>query len=255
MATWKDLDKEQENAESHEEEEIVANLCFMADIISEEETEVSDFELNITYENLQKAYDELLDNSQLLASHYTSLKKNFQKLSLECEKLKGENKKLGQRNTELLDENSLLQKDVIILKTEVFKMNQNTSSNVSKLQNLVKLLKSDLGKMVNGSKNLDLMLGGQKQYLDKTGLGYVEEVNEESSKHSQHKIPACIYCFKMGHSFEKYLSRRKAKQKVKKPKKLTNIKGPKKIWVLKAKLLLMQECFKSQHQKEKVVYG
>ena len=38
--------------------------------------------------------------------------------------------------------------------------------------------------MINGSKNLDLMLGGQKPYLDKTGLGYVEEVNEESSKDS-----------------------------------------------------------------------
>ena len=48
MATWKDLDEEQENAKSHEEEEIVANLCFMADIISVEETEVSNFELDAT---------------------------------------------------------------------------------------------------------------------------------------------------------------------------------------------------------------
>ena len=72
-------------------------------------------------------------------------------------------------------------------------------------------------------------------YLDKIGLGYVEEVNQESSKDSQHKIPACIYYFEMGHSYEKCFSRRKAKQKVKKPKKLTNTKGPKKIWVPKAK--------------------
>ena len=37
MATWEDLDEEQENAESQGEEEIIANLCFMANIISEEE--------------------------------------------------------------------------------------------------------------------------------------------------------------------------------------------------------------------------
>ena len=53
----------------------------MVDIPSEEETEVSDFEPELTFENLQKAYDELLDDSQSLASHYASLKKNFRKLS------------------------------------------------------------------------------------------------------------------------------------------------------------------------------
>ena len=53
---------------------------------------------------------------------------------------------------------------------------------------------------MNGSKNLDLMLGGQKPYLDKTGLGYVEEANEISSKDPQLKIPTCIYCFKREHS-------------------------------------------------------
>ena len=80
------------------------------------------------------------------------------------------------------------------------------------------------------------MLGGQKPYLDKTGLGYVEETNEISSKETQHKILACIYYFKKGHSSERCLSRRKAKQKVKKPQKSTNLKGLKKIWVPKVKI-------------------
>ena len=80
------------------------------------------------------------------------------------------------------------------------------------------------------------MLRGQKPYLDKTGLGYEEEVNEGSSKYSQHKIPGCIYCFKWGYSSEKCFSRRKAKQIVKKPNKSTTIKGPKKIWVPKVKI-------------------
>ena len=55
----------------------MANLYFMVDIISKEETEVSGFEPKLTFENLQKAYDEFLDDSQSLASHYASLKKNF----------------------------------------------------------------------------------------------------------------------------------------------------------------------------------
>ena len=38
IATWKDLDEEQEGAESQEKEEIVANLCFMANIVSDKET-------------------------------------------------------------------------------------------------------------------------------------------------------------------------------------------------------------------------
>ena len=73
----------------------------MADIILEEETEVSDSKLESTSENLQKAYDVLLDDSQLLAYHYASSKKSFQKLALDFEKLKNENEKLGQKNAEL----------------------------------------------------------------------------------------------------------------------------------------------------------
>ena len=80
------------------------------------------------------------------------------------------------------------------------------------------------------------MLRGQKPYLDKTGLGYEGEVNEKSSKDSQFIIPTCIYYCKRGHSFEKCFSRRKAKQKVKNTKNLTNAKGPEKMWVFKVKI-------------------
>ena len=125
--------------------------------------------------------------------------------------------------------------DVPSLETKISEISQNTSSDVSKLQNLVKLLKSDLEKMVNGSKNLDLMLGGQKPYLEKTRLGYKEEVYEGLSKDSQHKILGGIYCFKRRHSYKKCFFRRKVRQKVKKPRKSTNSKGPKKIWEPKVK--------------------
>ena len=62
MATQEDLDEEQESTESQEEEEIMANLCFMANIISEE-AKVPNFEPELSFEDLQKAYDELLDDS------------------------------------------------------------------------------------------------------------------------------------------------------------------------------------------------
>ena len=52
MVTWEYLDEEQENTKSQEEEEIVANLCFIADIIYDEETEVMDFELELFYDDL-----------------------------------------------------------------------------------------------------------------------------------------------------------------------------------------------------------
>ena len=52
MATWENMEKEQESTESQEEEEIVANLCFIADIVSEEEIKISDSEPEISYENL-----------------------------------------------------------------------------------------------------------------------------------------------------------------------------------------------------------
>ena len=93
------------------------------------------------------------------------------------------------------------------------------------------------------------MLGSQKPYFEKLGLGYEKEENEKLSKSSQGKAPTCIYFFKKGHSYEMCISRRKAKkQKVKNPKKLTNSKGLEKMWV--PKLKVMQMCLKSRHQKE-----
>ena len=79
MAIQEYLDEEQEGTKSQEEKEIIENLCFMADIILEEEIEVCDFEPKLSYDDLQKAYDELLDDSQILASHYAFLKKKFSK--------------------------------------------------------------------------------------------------------------------------------------------------------------------------------
>ena len=132
MAIWEDLNEEQEGAESQEEEEIVANLYFKADIVFDEETKVMPSELELSYDDLQKAYYEFLDDSQILSSHYASLKKNFQKLYLEFKNLELEKEKLRHRKDELLKGNNLLKKDINALK-KVSESAQKTSSDFSKL--------------------------------------------------------------------------------------------------------------------------
>ena len=172
----------------------------MADIVSDEETEVIDSKPEVSYDEVQKAYDELLDDFQTLSSHYASLKKSFQKLSPEFENLKLDKEKLRHEKDELLKENNLLEKDVA-LKTKVSESAQNTSSDVSELQKIVKLLKYDLEKMVKGSKNLELMLGSQRPYFEKSRLGYRKKKNEDPPKSSQNKVPICILLFKKGMPF------------------------------------------------------
>ena len=169
MATLEDLEEEQENAESQGEEEIVANLCFIAYIVFEEETKVTLPNPKFSYHELQKAYDELLDDFQTLSSHCASLEKSFQKLSFDLKNLESEKEKL--KKDELLKENNLLKKDISALKIETFESAQKASYDVSKLQKIVKLLKSGLKKMVNGSKNLDLMLGGQRKWCHLQRIG------------------------------------------------------------------------------------
>ena len=131
---------------------------------------------------------------------------------LDFESLKSEKEKLRHKKDELLKENDLLKKDADALKAKVFESAPKTSSNVSELQKIIKLLKYYLEKMVNGFKNIDLILGSQRPYFEKLGLGYEKEENEKASRSSQDNVPICIYCFKMGHSSEKYLSRRKTKK-------------------------------------------
>ena len=59
----------------------------MVDIVSNEETEVIDSKSKFSYDDIQKAYDELLDDSQTLSSHYASLKKSFQNCPLNLKTL------------------------------------------------------------------------------------------------------------------------------------------------------------------------
>ena len=70
------------------------------------------------------------------------------------------------------------------MKIEISEFAQNTSSDIFELQKIVKLLRYDLEKMVNGSKNLDLMLGSQRPYFERSKLGNEKEENGKLPKSS-----------------------------------------------------------------------
>ena len=108
--------------------------------------------------------------------------KNFDFKNFESEK-----EKLRHEKDEVLKENDLCKNDINALKAKVSESALKASSDVFILQKIVKLLKYDLEKMINGSKNLDLMLGSQRPYFEKSSLGYGKEENKESSKNSQSK--------------------------------------------------------------------
>ena len=130
-----------------------------------------------------KAYDELLDDSQTIASHYVSLNKNFQKLFLELENLKNEKEKLGHEKTKLLKEYTFFQNDVNPLKTEASKASKNISFDISELQRTINLLKLDVEKMVNGSKkNLTWCLVAKGHILIKLDLGSRKKLMKNDPK-------------------------------------------------------------------------
>ncbi|GAV69660.1 LOW QUALITY PROTEIN: zf-CCHC domain-containing protein/UBN2 domain-containing protein, partial [Cephalotus follicularis] len=123
--------------------EQVANLCFMAlsDDEEDSENEVGD---SYTFGELQFAFDELLVEFKKKCSQCTSLKKNMTSIEKE--------KKL------LVVENEHLKSDIAMLEHELEKKNVN--------------LEKSFSKFTLGSKKLEEMLGSQRSYLDKTGIGY-----------------------------------------------------------------------------------
>ena len=89
-----------------------------------------------------------------------------------------------------------------------------TSSKIFVLWKKVILLTYDL-KIVNSSKNLDLILSGQTPYLHKVSLDYVEKYDEESIRNMLEKPKFCHFFFKYGHSSKECFLIRKAIRKKK----------------------------------------
>ncbi|GAV67487.1 zf-CCHC domain-containing protein [Cephalotus follicularis] len=190
--------------ESSDEEvtEQVANLCFMAlsDDDEDSENEVGD---SYTFGELQFAFDELLVEFKKKCSQCTSLKKNMTSIEKEKELLVLKNEHL--KNGIAMLEHELAKKENDIAKP--------TSPSDITLEKEVKTLREknvnlekSFSKFTLGSKKLEEMLGSQRSYLDKTGIGYAPlEVKAKLKK--ARKRPHCTYCNKLGHTRNKCFRR------------------------------------------------
>nr|QCQ81933.1 hypothetical protein [Ammopiptanthus mongolicus] len=206
MATWEDLDES--SSESEDEHTESAHICLMADTDSESD-EVTPSNLS----DLQNAFDELLSDSNILSSEYSLLKKSFLKLSKDFSKMKLEKESLEVENTKLKDENSQLRKLAHKEADSSQGFYEKPSEEVEKLQQKVSVLTNDLAKFVNGTKNLDMMLGAQKCSFDKAGLGYNKKVTQKYLKNffvkaSEKLETTCSFCHKSGHHISVCFKRR-----------------------------------------------
>ena len=215
MVTW----SQSEDSSDDENENEVANLCFMA---FEDKNEVNS--------NLDENEDFIFDYDDFLKAIYkvdeknTSLKKKLFELQKELDETKGNFSKIEASKLSLEKENE-----------ELLKKNE--------------WLVSSLSKFSCGQKAFDMILASQKCVFDKRGLGYKCSKNEKHFKNyffkesiSESPSTICNFCGIGGHisstcpliNGSKKTSTSKLKRIWIEKTKVTNHQGPKKIWVPKA---------------------
>ena len=108
----------------------------------------------------------------------------------------------------------------------------------------------DLDKMVNSSKNPDLILVDKG--LNKAKLGYVEKHDWELARNLPKRPKVCHFYFNNGYSSKECVSVRKENRK-KKSSPPNNQKRPKKIWVPKVKNVPVASLPLNNVEKSQVV--
>ncbi|GAV67928.1 hypothetical protein CFOL_v3_11431 [Cephalotus follicularis] len=110
----------------------------------------------------------------------------------------------------LVFENEKLNSELSLLKNDIAKP---TPSNDIALEKEVESLKEknvnlekSFSKFTLGSKKLEEMLGSQRSYLDKTGIGYAPLKVKAKLKNTKTR-PHCTYCNKIGHVRNKCFKR------------------------------------------------
>ncbi|GAV80574.1 zf-CCHC domain-containing protein, partial [Cephalotus follicularis] len=217
VATWSDSDSSSSEEESDED---VAHIAFMA-IEDEEEDEV-----NFSFDELQDAYENLFHEYKDVCLKNKSLKKDAISMSKEIEILK--------------NENSYHKNEIDILNVSL-KLSNDFEEENKKLKVEIDDLKKTFSKFSNSSDKLDNLLGLQRCVFDKAGLGYEEMKNVKHFKNffvkkNEPKI-SCNYCGRLGHIstscfYRKNIGKNK-KIWVPKGTFVTNVQGPKFIWVPK----------------------
>ena len=178
--TWEDNDMD---SSSDSENEII-NLGLMAkDYESGEEVMSSNYDLSISFDELQDAFNDLHKESIKLAKLVSYSKKTISSLEKEILKL---NVELENHNSEVktlrsVDKNQSSTKCLI---QENNKASHSCECCDSFKEEIVDL-KISLANFTLAKKNLDIILGKQRCVFDKAGLGY--------NLKNQQKIPKFLY--------------------------------------------------------------
>jgi hypothetical protein len=241
---------------SNDEEDSTEAFCLMAyeDEVTSKLNSLEDE--SYSYDELQNAFEELVEEFEKNVLKNKGFKKKVTSLSNELDDFKSKNKILEKQIISLNDKNLSLEKEIIKLKIEsqsfIEKMKAKdveTSSQIAYDSNLLvnenkelKLKVENLNKILtnftNGKKNLDNLLGSQRCVFDKAGIGYNPKIKE---KHYQKffinenflKSPICKHCGKLGHNIHTCPMKNMIwVVKGTTPPK-ANPSGPKKIWVPK----------------------
>ena len=214
---WTDED-ESENEASNVEE--VANLCFMAIDDETQDEVISSPSSTYTFEELQEAFDELLDNFKRISAKNISLKKSMSKLSSENDQMKLDLNALHDELDLYKNENNSVTNENITLNIELRDLNQSMLSKLDDVSKENESLKNEnvslkkkchdlnasLAKFVNGRDRLDAILGSQRASYRKEGLGYVPLKKQSTPKISFIKASTsstpfvtCYYCGRKCH--------------------------------------------------------
>jgi hypothetical protein len=241
---------------SNDEEDSTEAFCLMAyeDEVTSKLNSLEDE--SYSYDELQNAFEELVEEFEKNVLKNKVFKKKVTSLSNELDDFKSKNEILEKQIISLNDKNLSLEKEIIKLKIEsqsfIEKMKAKdveTSSQIAydsnllvnenkELQLKVENLNKILTNFTNGKKNLDNLLGSQRCVFDKAGIGYNPKIKE---KHYQKffinenflKSPICKHCGKLGHNIHTCPMKNMIwVVKGTTPPK-ANPSGPKKIWVPK----------------------
>jgi hypothetical protein len=233
MAAWGESDLE-DSDEDEEEANEVSNLCLMAKEDEENEVQCDSY----THDELQLAFDDLVDEFKKLGAKNSVLKKMI--ISM------------GEENEFLTNENMLLKDSSLLLKNE----NDSLKKENEELKTKVEFLDSALTKFNIGEKSLNQLLGSQRFWLDKSGIGYDSTKNDKSFKNAfvksvntilpnTHPHITCHYCRHKGHYIQHCPIRKERLVGVSMawvPKgesvsyaSSSNMNGPKMTWVPKVK--------------------
>jgi hypothetical protein len=241
---------------SNDEEDSTEAFCLMAyeDEVTSKLNSLEDE--SYSYDELQNAFEELVEEFEKNVLKNKVFKKKVTSLSNELDDFKSKNEILEKQIISLNDKNLSLEKEIIKLKIEsqsfIEKMKAKDVETLSQIaydSNLLvnenkelKLKVENLNKILtnftNGKKNLDNLLGSQRCVFDKAGIGYNSKIKE---KHYQKffinenflKSPICKHCGKLGHNIHTCPMKNMIwVVKGTTPPK-ANPSGPKKIWVPK----------------------